>query len=259
MNFTSAEISAWIGQYLWPLFRIGAALGAAPVFGTRLVPARIRLGLALVLTLVIAPALPAVPTVDPLSTAGVMTTFHQLLIGLAMGFTLQLTFSAFTHGGQIVAMQMGLGFASMVDPQNGVQVPVVSQFYIVLATLTFLALNGHLALIEVLAESFRTIPIAPVGIALSSVWDLIGWAGTMFAGAMRIALPAVAALLVANLAFGVMTRAAPQINIFAVGFPLTLILGLLAMWFTVPGLGRHVEWLVSGAFDLMRRFAPGGG
>jgi flagellar biosynthetic protein FliR len=258
MTFTSAQLTAWIGAYLWPFCRIGAVLAAVPVIGARSVPVRIRLLFALSLTLVIAPVIPSVPTVDPLSPNGVLVTMQQVLIGGAMGFSLHLIFSAFVHAGQLVAMQMGLGFASLVDPQNGVQVPVLSQFYVVVASLMFLALDGHLVVIEVLVESFRTMPVSATGLAAAGIWDLVSAASRMFAGAVQIALPAVTALLLANIAFGVMARAAPQLNIFSIGFPLTLILGFVALLLTIPSLIPHVSEFLNDGFGLMRHVSGGG-
>lgn len=258
MNFTSAEITAWIGAYLWPFFRIGAALSAAPIFGARFVPVRVRLLLAFMLTLVISPLIPPVPALDPLSIGGVLVTLQQILIGAAMGFALHLIFSAIVHAGQIIALQMGLGFASLVDPQNGVQVPVLSQFYLVLASLVFLALDGHLAIIEALVDSFRTMPISPSGIAVAGLWGLVAAASQMFAGALSIALPAVTALLLVNFAFGVMARAAPQLNIFSIGFPLSLILGFAALMLTLPSLVPQSTDVINQAIALMRHIAAGG-
>lgn len=258
MNFTSAEITAWIGTYLWPFFRIGAALAAVPVIGARFIPVRVRLLLALSLTLVIAPVIPSMPAVDPLSPDGMLVTLQQVLIGAAMGFALQLIFSAFAHAGQLIAMQMGLGFASLVDPQNGVQVPVLSQFYVVITSLIFLALDGHLVVIEVLADSFYTMPISATGIAAAGLWELSNSASRMFAGALQIALPAMTALLLVNLAFGVMARAAPQLNIFSIGFPLSLILGFVALLLTIPSLIPQSSELFNEGFELMRHLAAGG-
>ncbi len=245
-------------MYLWPLFRVMALVAMAPVFGAQSVPVRIRVGFSVALTLVIAPVLPPVPVVDPLSSAGLMIVIHQVLIGLAMGFALKLVFGAFVLAGQLIGQSMGLGFASMVDPLNGVQVPVVSQFYQVLVTLIFLSLNGHLVLLEVLADSFRTLPVGPNGLAMSGVWDLVIWGGQMFSGAVLISLPAVTALLVANIAFGVMTRASPQLNIFAIGFPITLLLGVVVMLVTLPVISPQLNNLMSDVFALMQKLAAGG-
>lgn len=245
-------------MYLWPLFRVLALVAMAPVFGAQSVPVRIRVGFSVALTLVIAPVLPPVPVVDPLSSAGLMIVIQQVLIGLAMGFSLKLVFGAFVMAGQLIGQSMGLGFASMVDPLNGVQVPVVSQFYQVLVTLIFLGFNGHLVLLEVLADSFRTLPVGPNGLAMSGVWDLVIWGGQMFSGAVLISLPAVTALLVANIAFGVMTRASPQLNIFAIGFPITLLLGIVVMLVTLPVISPQLNNLMNDVFALMQKLVGGG-
>lgn len=253
MRFTSAEIASLIGTYLWPLFRIGALVGAAPLFGTKTVPVRIRIGLALVLTAVIAPVLPAAPTLDPFSAEAIRVIIAQVLIGLAMGFALQLVFSAFVVGGQIISMGMGLGFAAMNDPVSGVAVPVVGQFYTVTVTLLFFTLDGHLILIETLRDSFQTLPVGVQGIALEGIWDLVNWAGRMFVWALLIALPAVSALLLANIGFGIMTRAAPQLNIFAVGFMAIILLGMVVIYITLPNLVPQLMGLMDEVFALLRR------
>ncbi len=258
MTITSAEISGWVGSYLWPFFRIGALVGVAPIFGAHTVPVRVRIGLALALTLLVVPLLPPAPAIDALTGVGALVAFHQVAIGAAMGFALLLLFGAFVLGGEIFAMQMGLGFASLLDPQRGVQVPVVSQFYVLLATLVFLALDGHLVLLEVLVDSFRTIPVGPRGLAAASMYTLVGWAGHMFSGAVLIALPAITTLLVVNIAFGVMTRAAPQLNIFAVGFPVIMTAGFIAMWLTLPSVAAQLQTLAAAMFEFLRGLPAGG-
>lgn len=258
MNIAAADISAWIGTYLWPLFRIGALFGAMPVIGIRMVPGRVRLALALALTLVVAPIIPPAPAVDPLSVAGAMITLQQILIGAAMGFLLSLVFGAFVYAGQLVAMQMGLGFASLMDPQHGVEVPVISQFYLVVVTLIFLALDGHLAVIEVLVESFHALPVAPTGLTVATMWQIVTIGGHLFSGALSIALPALVAMLLVNLAFGVMTRAAPQLNIFSVGFPVTLLFGFVVLLLSLPLLGPQFQDLFDSEFALIRHLLAGG-
>jgi len=252
MLFTSAQISAWLGDFLWPLMRVAMMFAVAPVFGGRLVPKRVRLLLALLVTWVVVPVIPPAPAIDPLSAAGVMVTLQQLLIGLVLGFMLQMVFSALVLAGQVIAMGMGLGFASMVDPQNGVQVPVLGQYYVTLATLLFLVLDGHLMLISLLAETFHSLPVGVDGLNRQSMWDVAAWASHMFAGGMLIAIPAVTALLLTNIAFGVITRAAPQLNIFAVGFPLTLTLGFVIIFFTLPALVPQFSDMLRDAFDMLR-------
>lgn len=252
MQFTTDELSALIGAYVWPFFRIAAVLAVAPVFSITSAPMQIRLLVAVALTVLIAPTVPAVPQVEPLSVPGLLTMGQQVLLGLAMGFTLRLVFSAMITAGQVTSMGMGLGFAAIVDPSNGVQVPVLSQFYNIVGILLFLAFNGHLVLFKVLAESFHSLPVGPEGIALQSLWDLVAWGSWIFAGAVLIALPAVASILVVNISFGVMTRAAPQLNIFAVGFPIMMTLGFSVVFLTLPNAVENFTHLIDQAFGLMR-------
>lgn len=259
MRFTSTELINWISSYIWPFTRIAAMIGVAPIFGTQTVPVRVRLGIAVVLTLVIAPLVPPVMGVQPFSIAGAVVTVQQLLIGLAMGFAVRMVFTAMETGGNSVAMLMGLGFANMVDPENGVQVPVVSQFFTIVAALLFLALDGHLVLIQVMTESFHTLPIAVTGLSKANAWQLIAWAKWIFMGAVLIALPAIAALLIVNIAFGIMSRASPQLNIFAVGFPVTLILGFVIMIVTLPSIVPKFTGLISKSFDLIQLIINPGG
>lgn len=258
MHFTTEQITAFIGSYMWPLFRIAALIAAMPVFGTILVPPRARLVLAVVITIVVAPLVPSPKGVDPFSLAAVTIIAQQIIIGVAMGFALQLVFNAVTTGGQIVAMQMGLGFASMVDPQNGTQVPVLSQLYLLMVTLLFLGFDGHLVLIRMLVDSFHIIPIGVDGITRNGMWALVSWGSEMFAGAVWLALPAVASLLVVNIAFGIMARAAPQLNIFAIGFPVTLIMGFIVIMYTLPSVVPQFSSLLNSGFDLIGRILSGG-
>ncbi|MFO1349988.1 MAG: flagellar biosynthetic protein FliR [Gammaproteobacteria bacterium] len=248
MLVTSAEIASWVGGLLWPLARIGALVSVAPVYGSRTLPVRARLLLALALTWAVWPLLEAAPTVEPLSPAGFLILAQQVLIGFAVGFLLRLAFAALEISGQIVATQMGLSFASLVDPQAGGQMPLLGQFFQLTGTLIFLSLNGHLLLIQLLAESFVALPVGGAGLAPANLWNLARAAGWMFAGALAIALPALVSLLVVNLAFSVISRAAPQLNLFAVGFPVTLILGLLILLYSLPALLPQFSRLLDGAF-----------
>jgi flagellar biosynthetic protein FliR len=258
MNFSAAQIITWIGAYMWPFTRIAAMMAVAPILGTHTVPMRVRLGIAVILTLVIAPLTPVVASVQPFSFGGVIVTVQQVLIGLAMGFAVRLVFSAVENGGHSIALLMGLGFADMVDPQSGVSVPVISQFLTTLTGLLFLSLDGHLVLIQVVAQSFHTLPVSMSGLPLDGIWQLVMWASWIFAGAVLIALPAIAALLIVNMAFGVMTRAAPQLNVFAVGFPITLGLGFIILVVTLPSIVPKFSNLLVGAFELIQRITSPG-
>ncbi len=258
MTISGAEITAWVGSILWPLFRIGAMVMAAPVFGAQAVPARVRVVLALAITAVTVPLLPPMPAVEVFSPPAVLIVVQQVLIGAAMGFAVQMVFSAVITGGQVVAMQMALGFSLMIDPQNGAQTPVLSQLYVMLVILVYLAVDGHLVLIDVLVQSFRVLPVAPEGLAPGDLWRLVEWGAFIFSGAVGIALPAIASLLVVNFAFGIMTRAAPQLNIFAVGFPLTMMLGFAVILATLPGVAPRAVAMFQGVFGLLRTMGQAG-
>ena len=254
MNITGVELTSWLATLLWPFMRIGAMFAAVPIFSSRSVPVRIRVLLAFFISWMLVPVIPEPPVVELISAQALIISIHQVLIGVAMGFILQMVFAAFIIAGQSIAMAMGLGFASMIDPQNGMQVPVISQIFLIMTTLIFLSLNGHLVLIEVLADSFKNLPVGLFVPSRDGLWQLVTWGSNMFAGGMLIALPAVAALLLVNLAFGVTTRAAPQLNIFAVGFPVMIMVGLAFLILTLPTITSHLSRLLLESFDLIERF-----
>ncbi|MNN09800.1 Flagellar biosynthetic protein FliR [compost metagenome] len=250
-ELSNAQIGGWIGSFVWPLFRVAALLMTMPIIGTQLVPTRVRLYLALAICVVLVPSLPPMPQVDALSPRALLLIGWEILIGAMLGFVLQLLFHAFVVAGQIISMQMGLGFASMVDPTNGVSVPVLGQFFTMLVTLLFLAMNGHLVVFEVIAESFVTLPVGE-GLSGNHLWEVAGKLGWVLGAGLLLALPAITALLVVNLAFGAMTRAAPQLNIFSIGFPLTLVLGLVILWIGTADLLVQYQVLASETLQLLR-------
>lgn len=254
ISVAPADVTGLLGDALWPLIRISAFVMTCPVIGTRAVPARVKLILTLALTAVIVPVLPAAPDVAMLSGAGLLVTAQQVVIGIALGLALRLVFMVLELAGTLIAMQMGLGFASMVDPANGAQVPVVSQFYVTIATLLFLATNGHLALVDTLADSFLLAPVAAAGPGREAAGLVLEWAGWLLGQAVLVSLPAVVALTIVNVAFGIMTRAAPQMNIFAVGFPITLLLGIGVMLVTLSTFEEQLTALYAGSFGLARAF-----
>jgi len=173
MNFSDAQLQQWIADLFWPFVRIGAMLMAAPVFSVRQVPARWRVLLAVLITLALQPVLAPVPVVDVFGAEGLLIAMQQIGIGALMGFILQLAFNALIFGGQVMAYSMGLGFAHMMDPANGVQVPVVSQYWMILAMLAFLLSNGHLVLLAGVAQSFEILPVATDGLTRAGLWTLI--------------------------------------------------------------------------------------
>ena len=248
---TTGQLEAWVAQGFYPFTRIGACLMVAPMFGARFVPVRMRVLLAVALTALVAPLTPSTG-IAPFSPQGFVVVAQQLLIGVALGFAMQVVFDALGLAGQLLANSMGLSFAFNVDPLRGSSTAALGQLYIILATLTFLALGGHLALLEVLVQGFTTMPIGTEGLGREGLWNLVLWGGQLFAGAIAIALPGVTALLIVNLAFGVVSRAAPSLNLFAVGFPISLVVGLLVVLAGIGPLQEGVAQLIAQGFEFIR-------
>lgn len=246
----AAQLTAAVGSYYWPLVRIAGLVMVAPVFGAAYVSMRIKAGFCLLLTVVIAPGTGAVPAVQPMSAEAVLMTATQLLIGISIGYMILLVFNAIVVGGEAIATTMGLGYALINDPSNGVQVPILSQFYTVFATLLFLALNGHHALIELLTLSFSYLPVG-TRITGDMLWVIIDWSKVLFTGALAIAIPALAAMLSVNLIMGIMTRASPQLNIFSIGFPVTMTIGFVVILLTLPVVASSFQGLLNEGYDVI--------
>jgi len=245
ITVTSAQLDVWIAALLWPLTRVLGLIASAPVLGHPSIPKRQKIALGLAITMILAPLLPPSPAISPYSWSGVLILADQFLIGLAMGFAMRVVFAAVELAGELTALTMGLTFATLFDPQSQGQSSVISQFLVVLGMLSFLALDGHLLLLSALAESFRTLPIASSSLDGAGFRQIAEWGSTVFAAGVQLSLPMLAALLVASAALGVLTRAAPQLNIFGVGFPITIGIGLLVIGLALPHmtipLGRLFE------------------
>ncbi|MEE9320396.1 MAG: flagellar biosynthetic protein FliR [Granulosicoccus sp.] len=246
MLISIEQINTWMGTLLWPLFRVAGLLSIMPTLGGGEVPARVRIGLAVAITWLILPSIGAVPALDPLSVDSILISAQQVLIGVAMGLIVLLVFNAVTLAGESIAITMGLGFALMNDPQNGVQVPTVSQFYLILATLLFLSFNGHHAVLILLSTSFTMLPIGG-SLDADALWHLVSWGSVVFRGGLAIALPAITAMLSVNIVMGVITRAAPQLNLFSIGFPITMTVGFLMIMVTLPVFGQEFQSLMAEA------------
>nr|WP_324259252.1 flagellar biosynthetic protein FliR [Cellvibrio fontiphilus] len=230
---TDEQLMQFIGQYIWPLLRVSAFYFAVPVIGARTVPARVRIILSLFTVIILVPVLPPAPVVSFLSAEGFMLIIQEVLIGLALGFCMQVVMHVFVLAGQFIAMKMGLGFAAMNDPASGVSVTILSQFYLLISTLLFLSVNGHLVVLQLMVESFTTFPIGGTGLNSGHFATIAGMGSWLFSAALVITLPLFTSLLIVNMSFGVMSRSAPQMNVFTVGFPITLLLGFILMWFTL--------------------------
>ena len=250
ISITSTQLDAWLVAFIWPFTRILGLIAAAPVIGQPQFPARAKVGLAILISIVITPALPALPKIEPASWHGLFLLARELAIGLALGFLMRLVFTAVEFAAELIGLQMGLGFAQFYDTMNATSTPVLGQFFGFAATLMFLAIDGHLLLLSVLTESFTTMPVG--GATSGAFWQtLSSKGGYLLFAALSLSLPIIAALLITNLALGILSRAAPQLNVFAIGFPVTLLVGLAATLFSVSYLLPVFAHLVRDTVDMM--------
>jgi len=240
-SYDYATLESMLRSFLWPFFRISGMFMSMVVIGSFIVSRIKRVMLALVMTLVVVPVLPEMPAVGLIGFEAAIISVHQILIGLAVGFVSRLIFETFIVGGQIVAMSSGLGFAQINDPSSGVTVPAIGQFFLMIATLVFLAMDGHLMMFEIIIRSFDTLPVSTTGLPAVSFIEILNFAGLMFSAGLMMALAAVISLLLVNLSFGILTKVAPTLNIFAIGFPIILTFGLLILWFTIGGFLPHFD------------------
>ncbi|RSD29150.1 flagellar biosynthetic protein FliR [Vibrio pectenicida] len=258
MDITFADISRIIGQLWWPFFRVGAVFISMPFFGDALIPVWLRSLLALSIVVVAAPIMPAMPVVDLFSLTSLFLAFEQAIWGLFFGLILHLLFSIFTTLGQIISMQMGLGMAIMNDPVNGMSVAILGRVFLIFSTLLFLSLEGHLVVIDILIQSFVVWPVGS-GLTSASLKGIITLFGWMFASALALALPAIVSMLLANISFGVMNRAAPSLNVYALGFPMTMLLGLFSVLISISGVPSRYTILVNDTLRFLNLFMTGGG
>ncbi len=254
VSISSELINSWIISLLWPLSRVLGVMATAPILGERSIPMRIKLGIGLVLTFVIIPTIPAIPTFEIFSLKGLLILIQQVIIGLAMGFCVRLVFVSVGIGGQLIGMSMGLGFATFFDPQTQGQNTAISQFLTMLLMLIFLSLDGHLMMVTALANSFVTMPIAVDGPGISPL-KIVDWGATIFSTGLLLALPAVTALLVTNMALGILTRTAPQLNLFGIGFPLTLSIGFLVLALALQSMLLPMKQMVQDSIEYMQDIA----
>ncbi|GJL74401.1 flagellar biosynthetic protein FliR [Nitrosomonas sp.] len=252
ISITSAELNAVMAAFVWPLFRIMALIASAPILGNPSVPVRVKIGLAVLITLLVTPTIEdPLPQVDPFSGMGLMILIQQMIIGVAIGLVMRIVFVAVEMAGEIIGLQMGLAFAIFFDPQSAGQVALVGRFLGIIASLAFLAIDGHLLMIALIAQSFNTLPIGTDGIALTTFSSLANWGSEIFKSGLQLSLPVLTALLITNLALGILTRAAPQLNIFAVGFPLTLSIGFLMLAVSITFYTPILEALIFEGFEFM--------
>ena len=249
MDILVAEVVQRFYTLLWPMIRVSAFLLASPFFSLRAVNVRVRVLLAALLTLMIYPLVDW-PIIDPYSAAGLREIFNQILIGTVMGMLLQIVNASLVIGGQAVSSAMGLGMANMIDPNMG-NVPVISQFFIICSTLIFMGIGGHVLVISLILESFKTLPVGQMLAPDMLMAVLLQWSSMIYLGGLLLALPIMVSLLFVNIGVGVITRAAPALNIFAVGFPAMIMVGMVLLATSMTSIGYRIQWLWRESFNVV--------
>lgn len=246
---SAADVSDMVGRLWWPSLRIGGFVAAAPIASETTIPSRVKIILALALSFLVAPLAAVPPALSIFSGAGLLTAVEEILIGVAIGMVMQLAFEALTFAGQTVSMTMGLGFSTLIDPQRGASVPVLGQVFTIMGTLTYLAINGHLVLLGALAHSFQSLPIGGQNIDKDFLLAVATWGGRIFETGLLVALPTMIALIVVNMALGVVMRAAPQLNLFGIGFTITLLCGFFVLMLGLDGIMAGISSLIDSALS----------
>jgi len=241
MVFELSTINQFLADMLMPFLRISGLFAAMIGFSGKSIPTPVKALLSIMLTLIIMPVVPPSPITQLVDVGTFVLGIQQLVIGLAIGFVSMMVLNTFVLAGQVIAMQTGLGFASIVDPVNGINVPAVGQFYLILATLLFWTLDGHLSMIQMIVMSFHAFPVGEAWWSAEQFQSIAHWGGWMFVSALTLSLAPIVSLLIVNLAFGVMTKAAPQLNIFSIGFSIAQVMGLFIIWITLDNFTAHFE------------------
>jgi flagellar biosynthesis protein FliR len=234
LTFSEAQLAQWLAPLLWPFLRVLALFTTAPVLSMRSVPVRVKIGLALLVTIAAQASLPAMPVVALDSRDALGVAVQQVLIGMALGFAARIVFAAIEFAGELIGLQMGLNFAGFFDPTTGSQGTASARFFASMAALLFVVINGHLILTAAVIGSFESFPVGDAPLAFLSTLQPQVWGAEIFRLGLWIALPVIAMLLFVNLVLGVISRVAQQIQVFSVGFPITVSVGLLGMLFTLP-------------------------
>ncbi|KAA8996717.1 flagellar type III secretion system protein FliR [Affinibrenneria salicis] len=257
IELSSQTYSAWLVQYFWPFVRILALVATAPILSEKEINFRVKIGLSLLITILIVPTIEANMT-PVFSAAGVWLLMQQMIIGIALGLTMQLAFTVFRIAGEVIGLQMGLSFATFFDPSGGPNMPVLARFLNLLAMLLFLAFDGHLWLISLLSDSFHTLPISGGGTLNSEIFLSIARAGGLvFINGLMLALPIITLLLMINLALGILNRVSPQLSVFVIGFPVTLTIGILTIGLLLPLVAPFAEHIFGEVFDLLANIIAG--
>jgi flagellar biosynthetic protein FliR len=250
IGISEAQLAEWISPILWPFLRVLAVFTAAPIFSSRAFPVRARIALAFLVAFAAQPSMPQAPIIGFNDPAALGVVVQQVGIGLALGFAVRLVFAAVELAGEVIGFQMGLNFAAFFDPSLNSQSSAVARFFGQITALLFVVMNGHLMVLVAVNKSFQAFPVNQNFLQALGQMKLYNLGSDLFASALWMALPMVGMLMFVNFALGVISRVAPQMNIFAVGFPITLVVGLIGITYTLPMLDQPFLALMGRVIDI---------
>ncbi|WP_417685836.1 flagellar biosynthetic protein FliR [Pseudidiomarina gelatinasegens] len=253
LTVTFAQLQEWVSLFLWPFCRFTGLLLIAPVFSHSSVPNQVKIGLALLFTIIISPVLPPLPDIPLFSWASFGIMVEQLIIGLTIGLVVQVVFAAIQAAGEYIGLQMGLAFATFFSPDSGANTMILSRLFYTFAILMFVAIDGHLIMLEILARSFQFLPIGTLGLNASAFEQVARFGTVVFSSGILLALPVFGALLIVNLTLGILNRSAPQLTVFSVGFPMSLTLGLVLMTVLTTELGGFLQRLFGVGLNMVEQ------
>jgi flagellar biosynthesis protein FliR len=259
ITLNAADISAWVSRLWWPALRVSGFVLTAPATSETSIPGPVKIVLTLALAFVLAPLVQVPAGLSIFSADGMLSAVLEIFIGVSIGLVVQVAFEALNFAGQSISLTMGLGFATLVDPQHGAQTPVLGQMFMIFGTLTYLSIDGHLMLINALAESFKHLPIGAAHMGHDFPMALVLWGARVFDTGLLIALPLVIALVIVNAGLGVVTRAAPQLNLFAIGFTITLMSGFFVLLVGLDGIMSSISNLLNSALAAVPELIRGAG
>lgn len=251
ISVTLDQLYAWINTFIWPFMRIAAMVGTAPLLSESSIPARVKVGISVMLALIVAPTLGPMPSLSTASWGALWIMGQQILIGISLGLTMRIIFAAIQTAGEFVGLQMGLSFASFFDPATGSNTAVLSRILNTIAMLAFLAMNGHLLMIGGLVRTFEVLPITGAALDVNGWGVLLEWSEQIVVSGLLLALPVMVVLLTINLSLGILNRTAQQLSVFAVGFPISLTVGLIILAVVLPQITPFLERLFQDGYDTM--------
>ncbi|MFA7669062.1 MAG: flagellar biosynthetic protein FliR [Burkholderiaceae bacterium] len=251
ISVTIDQLYTWINTFIWPFIRIAAMVGTAPLLSESSIPARVKVGLSVLLALIVAPTLGPMPTLASASWGSLWIVLQQIGIGVALGLTMRIIFAAVQTAGEFMGLQMGLSFASFFDPSTGSNTAVLARLLNTITLLTFLAMNGHLLMIGGLVRTFEVLPITQTPLDVNGWGVLLEWSEQIMVSGLLLALPVMVVLLTINLSMGILNRTAQQLSVFAVGFPISLTVGLLILAVVLPQISPFLERLFQEGYDTM--------